>query len=258
MIVLNLKDITDKINRKNYKVATIYEGHARDYEDKNTFEILEETSPEKLAEGFKILSESYPGKFTVLLSEIRTTPRLKQDLVFVQFDRVGASATNLNGSQDFEEMKKKWKEEIKEDLKRQEKEREREDELKETKEKLKYLETTGGKLANVTYKFLLNIQEGYKMKKALQGGGERFDRREKQETKNTKSMTDLETALGHLVNVLGEDLIMKMAVVLEENDPVIPTIEHYVDSKYNEKNPKKEKSTSMNGSEKPIGKKRFY
>jgi hypothetical protein len=120
------------------------------------------------------------------------------------------------------------------------------------------------------------VQEGMKMKTLMQGTGSKYKMRNVRNSErthdrnvNTTDMNDLEEALGHLVKVIGEDNLIRLASVIDEDDPMVANIEIFIDAREKERSTKKKKKPerSMNGKsekeeeEEPtekVGKKRFY
>jgi len=267
MIVLNSKNIIDKIRRSQYTTVRIFEGHGKDSEGRNQFENITTSTPEELIEEVKKFSNIFPGRYSFYLAKNKDTNRANSDLVNVtlEIDQQQTQPLNGNHNLNIEEIKEKAYKELKEQFEREKKQEEKEEQIRLMKEELDHLKTTGGKLANVAYKFLMNLQEGQKMKKALQGTQEKRRQEIRRESNqhqrnennnaNMEDMTELEEALGHLVKVFGEDTLIKLASVINENDSMIPTIEAYIEQRFNEDRPsKKNNPKGSSGS----GKRRFY
>lgn len=253
-MILTKENIIKKVERQKYKNAVIYEGHQKEM-DRLTFEKFSAESPEALINDLNEFFKSYNGTFMMLLSTSSSVQRSNCDQCFFKTEPTTQSEQGKKHGYSFEDLDR-LKKDLREELKTEFEEREKREKEKEEKEalqsELKELKTNGGKLANVIYQFLVTANEGKKLKMQLQGSNQR---QRKQEI-DQEEINELESALGRLVELFGEQDIIDLAYVLDDNDPIIPNVKMYIQQKISQGNGKKEnKKETGNHSQ---GRKRFY
>lgn len=239
MILLQRNDVFDKITRKNYKIAIIFEGICKPDEAKNTFEKIDAKSSDVLLSEMNEFCSRYPHKFTILFGT-SGTQRSAMDIVNCNFE---GSREPLQGTQkqinpenlNFSEMKEKFKAEIKAEFEEERKKEKEREEHEATKTELEHLKTSGGKLAFLAEQLLVNIFTNSKDVSGAMNGLGKFFTEEEEEVKGNpemkkkpiKNINELELSLAKLVEILGEETIVRLARKIKPGNPIINIVKQY-------------------------------
>lgn len=228
---LKPKELYNLITANNYKSARIYEGlHDGNLSEVMDFETIFKTSPDDLINRIKELEGVLSGDFTIALGNGSKTQKISHcKKIPVEFSRVTIIKPQLNAPSQTFENTEVIDQRVAELVDRKLKEIEEQKRIEELEEKLKELETWGGKLNHL----LTNFLNGYisKMQTNMAGNGQ-MQGTETNFDPNQLQITDLENSLAIITDFLGQENIIRMAKKIQNGqaDMVKPIIINFINS----------------------------
>jgi hypothetical protein len=171
-VIVNPDQLLKIIEKRSYKYARIYEGHASDADQKNQFDFLNCSSVQELLDEVKSFCEMYPGNFTAVLRKHHNGKDLASN---VKFKTIGYQTAQPNNNavqntgltpQTVEQLRAQWEQEQQQkNLFAQQQEI-----IDQQKAQLEEFQTNGGKMAYVALEILKGWKIGPGSPKAIMQG----------------------------------------------------------------------------------------
>ena len=228
MIKQNLDQILRSIQFHEIGYINIFEGSKpADDENQNYFYRIHDT-PEKVQEQVKEFARVYPHEFTFEMAKKQNAEAKHRIITLVKFEPVSERAEAIQGTpqmnpQDIKNLHKEIRDEIRDELRNEQETRDKVHQEQREKEilqnRINDLETSGGKFAYaismVVQQLMPNLTEDItKTATSMQG----------------EPTQDIHEAMTKLVDVLGQETIIKLANKLTPNDPIINMVKTYANS----------------------------
>ncbi len=209
-MIISLNNVYKLIEDNNYKTAIVYENDIID--NTRPFEVVKKNNSSDLINRLKELENIISGKFTLLLGK-GTAGEQKRNMTEIKTEFyqtvLETEPVNLNGV-DFIESSSNINKRVDELVNKKLADIEKEKEVQELKDKLKELDTMGGKVSYFLQGFITKLMDNSQAT-TMQG----FDPNN-QEVTTEMNTNELEENLATIVKYLGQENIKKFANKIED------------------------------------------